>query len=173
MKKHHLPSHPSPLRSTSSQGGMVLVVCLLLLLILTIIGIASVGNVNMQTQMARNTQFNQEVFQMTLSEMKYQFQRLRGGTTAVIPIADIGNALFNPGVPVAVADQDVASSYVAAASGVNMPVTVLYTGTDSSAMVTPGCSGGTVHKFVVNANATVSGTPFGSDQSIGIQVCVQ
>ena len=58
------------LLNRSKQGGATLVVCLVLLLILTIVGVAAIESVGMQSHMARNNQFLVHSYQVALSEIE-------------------------------------------------------------------------------------------------------
>jgi type IV pilus assembly protein PilX len=49
----------------SSQGGATLIVGLVLLLVLTVLGVSGMNTATMELQMAANTQFQQDAFQMT------------------------------------------------------------------------------------------------------------
>ena len=57
-----------------SQQGAVLVVSLVMLTILTIIALGTMTDTNLQTNMARNSQISLRVFNLSLSELKAQFQ---------------------------------------------------------------------------------------------------
>ncbi len=67
--------------SMKKQRGATLLVALIMLLILTIAGLSAMENVNMQSKMARNSQFSIHAYQVALSEVNAQFQTLR---TAVL-----------------------------------------------------------------------------------------
>ena len=49
----------------SAQGGATLIVGLVLLLVLTVVGVSGMNTSTMEVQMAANTQFQQDSFQMT------------------------------------------------------------------------------------------------------------
>lgn len=160
------------------QQGAVLIVCLVLLLILTMLGLSSVGNVNLQTQMARNTQFSQEVYQFLQGEMKYQMERIQydannsGGLDPFhnsIVAAGVNNVQPLPG-------QLVGFDMLALAQGINMSLTItLAEDPDDPAALhqtVPGCGNSIQpYKFRISGNATITGTPFGSNQEVGYIVC--
>ena len=52
------------------QEGATLIVSLILLLVLTIVGISTIESVNLQSLMARNSQFQVESYQVALSEIE-------------------------------------------------------------------------------------------------------
>jgi type II secretory pathway pseudopilin PulG len=58
----------------NSQQGAVLVVSLVMLTILTIIALGTMTDTNLQSNMARNSQISLRVFNLSLSELKAQFQ---------------------------------------------------------------------------------------------------
>lgn len=66
------------------QRGATLLVCLVLLLILTIIGAASVQDVNLQSIMTRNSQFRMQAYNVALSEIDGQFAGLQTDETFLV-----------------------------------------------------------------------------------------
>ena len=58
------------------QEGATLIVSLILLLVLTIVGISTIESVNLQSLMARNSQFQVESYQVALSEIEAQLEAL-------------------------------------------------------------------------------------------------
>jgi len=58
------------------QQGATLLVSLVMLLILTLVGLSAVENVNLQTHMARNSQFSIHSYQIALSEIRAQLKDL-------------------------------------------------------------------------------------------------
>jgi Tfp pilus assembly protein PilX len=58
------PPHQS---SSHRQRGFVLVVCLIILLVLTVLGVNSMGTINLEQRMASNSQNKYETFQITES----------------------------------------------------------------------------------------------------------
>jgi type IV pilus assembly protein PilX len=61
-----------------SQQGAVLIVSLVLLLVMTIIGVAAIDSTQLQSQMARNSLFAQNLHQASLSEIQVQDTKLKG-----------------------------------------------------------------------------------------------
>ncbi|MBL4632209.1 MAG: hypothetical protein COB62_07485 [Piscirickettsiaceae bacterium] len=57
-----------------AQRGTVLIVSLVMLTIMTIISLGTLTDTNLQSNMARNSQISLQVFNVTLSELKAQFQ---------------------------------------------------------------------------------------------------
>ena len=57
-----------------SQRGAVLIISLVMLTILTIIALGTMTDTNLQANMARNSQISLRVFNLSLSELKAQFQ---------------------------------------------------------------------------------------------------
>ena len=57
--RNHVPS------SAASQRGATLIVGLVLLLVLTVVGVSGMNTATMEINMAANTQFQQDAFQMT------------------------------------------------------------------------------------------------------------
>lgn len=64
---HHPPN---------KQKGATLLVSLVLLLLLTIIGISSIEDVSLQSNMVRNSQFKMQAFNVALSESSAQYEGL-------------------------------------------------------------------------------------------------
>lgn len=64
---HSLPT------KRKSQRGAVLIISLVMLTILTIIAVGTMTDTNLQTNMARNSQISLRAFNLTLSELKAQF----------------------------------------------------------------------------------------------------
>lgn len=58
--------------------GAILVVSLVLLLIMTLVGVAAIDSSQLQSQMARNTLYAQNLYQADLSEIEAQRQELLG-----------------------------------------------------------------------------------------------
>ena len=59
MNARHFPTLPT------SQRGATLIVGLVLLLVLTVVGVSGMNTATMEVNMAANTQFQQDAFQMT------------------------------------------------------------------------------------------------------------
>jgi hypothetical protein len=60
----------------NNQQGATLLDSLVQLLVLTIVGLAAIDDANMQTKMARNSQFEVESYQIALSEIMAQLEML-------------------------------------------------------------------------------------------------
>ncbi len=64
--------------SSQNQKGAVLIVSLVLLLVMTLIGVASIDSSQLQSQMARNSLFSQNLHQASLNEIQAQREALKG-----------------------------------------------------------------------------------------------
>jgi Tfp pilus assembly protein PilX len=145
--------------------GAVLLVSLVLLTAMTIIGVASIDSATLQSQMARNSLYAQNLYQKSLSEIEGQYEKLKGSdylesiltsVTTVGPDNDPGITIGDSGA----ATHDAYDAYT-------QSVTVSYTGNG------PPPSGYSVGIFIgknfeVNSVSTVAGTGSESDQTQGL-----
>lgn len=76
MPIRRAPTRARNLRSAGDQRGATLIVSLILLLVLTIVGLSAIEGVNLQSQMARNSQFQVQSYQVALSEIQAQLAAL-------------------------------------------------------------------------------------------------
>jgi type II secretory pathway component PulK len=65
-------------RSYHRSNGAVLLVSLVLLTVMTMIGVAAIDTQTLQSQMARNSLFAQNLYQVSLSEIQAQYYELQG-----------------------------------------------------------------------------------------------
>ena len=77
------------MKQPETQRGATLLVSLVMLLILTLVGLSAVENVNLQTHMARNSQYFIHSYQVALSEIQAQLSDLE------TDIAPLNAATFN------------------------------------------------------------------------------
>ncbi|GAA5317388.1 MAG: hypothetical protein AseanaTS_25930 [Candidatus Pelagadaptatus aseana] len=108
--------------SAKEQKGATLLVSLVLLLLLTIIGISSIEDVSLQSNMVRNSQFKMQAFNVALSESNAQYANVNQNfLSAIIQSAEAyiysGEelAMTSPDNPF---QQDVVMNYDGNAGGV-------------------------------------------------------
>lgn len=145
--------------------GAVLLVSLVLLTAMTIIGVASIDSATLQSQMARNSLYAQNLYQKSLSEIEAQYEKLKGSdylTSILTAVTTIGPD-NDPGISITDANvetHDVNDAYT-------QSVSVAFTGNG------PPPSGYSVGIFIgknfeVNSVSTVTGTGSTSDQTQGL-----
>jgi type IV pilus assembly protein PilX len=83
-----------------NQSGAALLVSLIMLVILTIIGVSSIEDITLQSNMTRNSQFKMQAFNTALSESEAQVPRL------LTEIVLLQNAMNDPNNTVAIPDTD-------------------------------------------------------------------
>jgi hypothetical protein len=144
---------------TRQQRGATLLVCLVLLLILTIIGAASVQDVNLQSIMTRNSQFRMQAYNVALSEIDGQFAGLQTDETFLV------NALTTDGGRKVLEEADMAMA------GENNPFEqdVAVEFINSSGVVYNFSLGHfSNYSFEIDSAATLPNTGTTSDQSQGL-----
>lgn len=154
-------------RSSSYQKsqGAVLLVSLVLLTAMTIIGVAAIDSSSLQSQMARNSLYAQNLYQKSLSEIEAQYEKLKGSdylTSVLTAVTTVGPD-NDPGLTIgdySAETHDPNDAYTQA-------VTVSFTGNG------PPPSGYSVGIFIgknfeVNSVSTVAGTGSESDQTQGL-----
>lgn len=81
----------------SEQTGAVLLISLIMLLLLTIIGVSSVEDMTLQSNMTRNSQFKMQAFNTAYSETVAQYQQLSGNISPLtLAMASINAIAFDP-----------------------------------------------------------------------------
>lgn len=60
-----------------NQNGAILIVAIVLLLAMTLLSVSAVDGLSLQSQMARNSIESQTLYQISLSDIQHQFNRLR------------------------------------------------------------------------------------------------
>lgn len=155
-----------------SQQGATLLVALILLLVMTLVGIGAGDTAIMQMQMSRNSQFQQEAYQIALSEIESQYEEFSDDlgplTTALNNYADTDNSddITENGVEPLTGAELLMASQAAAIDAVQAA---------ELAFVGDGAppSGFTIGSFVgkrfdLNSDATIGGTSIGSSQTLGM-----
>jgi type IV pilus assembly PilX-like protein len=153
----------------SRQQGATLLVALVLLLVMTMIGVGAGDTATMQLQMSRNSQFEQEAYQLALSEVGAQYvsygEDLDPLTTALSATAGVGDVTVDGVEPLTGAELLMAAE----ATALNAVQTgeLVYSGDG-----TPP-SGFTIGSFVgkrfdLNTQATIASSSIGSSQTLGI-----
>ena len=150
-------SKPSPV--PAGQRGAVLVVSLLLLLILTLIGVASMETVVMQSQMSRNSQFSHEAFQIALSEIEGQLDSYQIDITPLISTVNSATDTTT----LAAADFTMAGEIGNFAQSGQLT----HVGEGVASGTSWGCC--VAYKFELNSTANLAGTGSRSDQTQGFE----
>jgi type II secretory pathway component PulK len=156
----------------SRQQGATLLVALILLLVMTLVGIGAGDTAIMQMQMSRNSQFEQEAYQIALSEIQSQFvgftEDLAPLTTAMNNYADADNGddITEDGVE-PLTGSELLMAAEAAAINAEQEAALVFVGDGAPP------SGFTIGSFVgkrfdLNSDATIGGTSIGSSQTLGM-----
>jgi hypothetical protein len=132
---------------------------------MTIIGVASIDSATLQSQMARNSLYAQNLYQKSLSEIEAQYEKLKG----LDYMNSVSNAVTtvgpdnNPGLTL----NDYAAETYDANDAYTQSVTVSYTGEGPPPT---GYSFGIYigRNYEVNSASTVVGTGSESDQTQGL-----
>jgi len=156
----------------SQQQGATLLVAMILLLVMTLIGIGAGDTATMQLQMSRNSQFEQEAYQIALSEIDSQYKSYTDDlsvlTTALNNYAASDNTddITQDGVePLTGAELLMAAE--AAAAGAVQTAELAYVG--DGAPPTGFTLGSFVGKrFDLNSEATIANSSIGSSQTLGM-----
>jgi Tfp pilus assembly protein PilX len=163
-------THKASLRAChlgkKSANGAVLIVSLVMLTILTIIAVGTMTDTNLQTNMARNSQISLRAFNVSLSELKAQFQASRD------------NDLINNGQTY---QQVLSDVYQRETDHQLLPADLEMSGADNPFAQTVTISflregicgggneiGGSALIYEINATSMLDNTGINSDQSFGI-----
>lgn len=153
----------------SRQQGATLLVALILLLVMTLIGVGAGDTATMQLQMSRNSQFEQEAYQLALSELGSQYtsygKNLDPLTTALNARAGVDDVTENGVEPLTGAELIMADE--ATAIGAEQTGTLVYSGEGAPPS---GFSLGsfTGKRFDINTDAQIENSSIGSSQTLGI-----
>lgn len=164
MKKQH---------NIIKQSGATLLVSLIMLLILTIIGVSSIEDMSLQSNMTRNSQFKMQAFNTSLSESEAQIPRLlsqivllqsamnSSTSTATIPAGDLVMPSANNPF-----DQEVSVLHIPAVTDTGDT-----TNFNQATTVSGGFSMGAVTKenFELNSISTLANSGSKSDQLQGLR----
>ena len=143
--------------------GAVLLVSLMLLTLMTLIGVAAIDTQSLQSQMARNSFSAQNLYQLSLSEIEAQYNKLQGSDYLESVIHSETSIDENPAKQLQdsqVETHDDSDAYTQA-------VTISYTGDG------PPPSGYSISlfkgkNFEVNSIAAIAGSGSKSDQAQGL-----
>ncbi|MBL4826882.1 MAG: hypothetical protein JKY66_04080 [Spongiibacteraceae bacterium] len=158
MKQRKTPSYKG------SQGA-ILIVSLVLLLVMTLVGIASIDSSSMQSQMSRNSQFAQTLYQISRSEIEAQHELLKG----IVYLSRVMESSFTEGLDTYIGFE-LTDSYVEIPDPKNIydqAVRITFTG-DSTPPSGYSVNTFTGKDFEVTPVTQVNGTGSISDQTQGM-----
>src|SRR5690606_21963417 len=141
----------------ASQKGAALVVCLVLLLVLTIVGTASVEDINLQSNMARNSQFLMQAFNTALSE-----------SDAQISMDLLNRTVSAPGGQISLDDAELVMASDAVQAPFEQTVTIRYDEANSGGPASGYGLNFQQFRFEINSTAALPNTGTRSDQVQGL-----
>lgn len=138
------------------QRGAALIVCLVLLLILTIVGTASVEDLSLQTNMARNSQFHMQAFNTVLSEVNGQVTNLRQDEALLTEALNSGTRSLSNG------------EMVMPGTGTNFEQSTSISYSGSTVGLEYSMDDFSNYQFEINSSASLPNTGTRSDQLQGL-----
>lgn len=162
LHRIHRRTTPSYHRSQ----GAIIIVALVMLLIMTLMGVASLDTTSLQSQMARNSLFAQNLYQASRSEIQAQYIKLQG----LAYLESVMTSTFtdnNANLFTGITLSDTQAETHDANDAYEQEVTVVFTGDGTPPS---GYSLGLFvgKNFQVDSVATVVDTASESDQSQGL-----
>ena len=141
--------------SLQRSQGATLIVALVLLTAMTIIGVAAIDTASLQSNMARNSLYAQNLYQKALSEIQAQYEQLRG-VDYLAKARRVGIALNDSGVETSVSGDPFTQSVEIDFIGDGPPPTGYSLGIYIS------------KNFEIDSVTSVTGTGSVSDQTQGL-----
>ena len=154
-----------PVVDKHSQSGAALIVSLVLLLIMTLIGLAAVDTVTLESQMAVNSQMRLDVYQIALSNIDdhlYTSSRFETPSKSMNEAVALGGLAIDASIrdPLAVTPAGVATTMTISGQEYNVQA----------------CAKNNLSKarreFLITSTATVTGTGSTSIQQQGFHFCM-